>query len=77
MTTIKVQDPNLRTAIEKALNKATDEPINTDEIASLKELNVRESGVRKLDGIEYAQNLTHQRAGGNSISSLKPLEATT
>ena len=74
MNTLNVPDLNLRAAIVKVLNKTSDDPINTDEIADLRDLDVRESGVRDLTGLEYAKNLSHLAAGGNSVSNLSPLK---
>ena len=38
------------------------------------ELNLQNTGINKLDGLEEAKNLVTLRAGGNSISDLSPLK---
>ena len=45
MNTLNVPDLNLRAVIENALNKTAGNPINTNEIEDLTDLDVRESGV--------------------------------
>ena len=74
MSHVEISDRNLRVAIETRLNKAADEPIDFDEMASLRELEIREAGVTRLNGLEHAKNLFHLKAGGNSVSHLDPLK---
>ena len=74
MNTLQIPDPSLRRAVEKELNKATGDPIGADEMRNLKTLDVRESGVCDLTGLEHAKNLSRVSAGGNSVSDLSPLK---
>ena len=39
-------------------------------LANLRDLDVRESDVRNLTGLEHAKNLSRLSAGGNSVSDL-------
>ena len=77
MPHVDIPDPNLRAAIENALGKVGGESINVNEMAILKELDLRESGVRCLTGLEDAKNLSHLSAGGNLVSDLSPLKELT
>ncbi|MBN2180773.1 MAG: leucine-rich repeat domain-containing protein [Sedimentisphaerales bacterium] len=63
-------DPNLKAAVEVALD--VNEPTPLD-MLQLTELTARESSISTLSGLEYAINLTELDLGWNSIDDLSPL----
>ena len=85
---VDLPDPNLRAAIEKALNKTPGSPIAPVEMATLIHLEARNANISDLTGLEGATNLTELFLGAewteeegwlnsNSVSNLSPLADLT
>ena len=74
---VDIPDSNLRTAIEKALGKASDAPITTEDMKSLYELEAPNASITDLTGLEGATNLTLLELGNNFISDISPLKGLT
>ena len=74
---VDIPNSNLRTAIEKALRKASDAPITTEDMKSLYELEAPNASITDLTGLEGATNLTLLELGNNFISDLSPLKGLT
>ena len=80
---VNIPDPNLRAAIELALNKRVGAPITVDDMATLTELTAKNANIGNLSGLEFATNLTQLDLSGeviadalrnsNSVSDLSPL----
>ena len=71
--TVDIPDPNLRAAIETALNKASGAPITAGEMETLTFFEAPDVNIRVLTGLEYATNLRFLFLWDNSISDLTPL----
>ena len=76
-TNVNIPDNKLRRKIERALRKASGDPITTTEMATLTTLNGQSSSIRNLTGLEAATNLTTLKLGDNNISDISPLSALT
>ena len=74
---VNIPEPNLRAAIETALNKRAGDPITADEISTLTHLEVSGAGIRILTGLELAANLTVLDLSSNAISDISPLSDLT
>ena len=74
---VDLPDPNLRTAIEAALGKASGEPINLGEMLTLTELDATSANIKDLTGLEHATNLTWLYSFFNNISDISPLAGLT
>ena len=72
-----IPDPNLRAAIEKALDKAPGTPITSAEMATLTRLDAANTNIRVLTGLEGATNLTSLNLANNAIVDISPLVANT
>ena len=70
---VDIPDSNLRTAIEKALGKASGVTITTEDMKSLYELEAPNASITDLTGLEHATNLTLLTLSDNSISDISPL----
>ena len=73
---VEIPDPNLRKAIEIALDKPTDAPITVEEMALLTEFEaVGDYGteITDLTGLEHATNLKWLSLWGNKITDISPL----
>lgn len=72
-------DPNLRTAIRESLRAEIGLPDHTPltkaHLEHLTHLDVRNSGISDLTGLEHATNLQDLNADSNQISDLTPLSA--
>ena len=68
-----IADPNLRAAIEVALGKGFGEAVSLEELAGLKTLKARNSGIRDLTGLEGAISLKELDLGFNPLVDLWPL----
>ena len=77
LTPVDIPDPNLRTAIEKALRKASGVTITTEDIANLTTLSALFANISDLTGLEAATNLTELLLADNSISDISPLKGLT
>ena len=87
--TVSIPDPNLRLAIEKALDKAPGASISVTEMESLTDLRAPNANITDLTGLEVATNLTRLELGAayvaaegrfinsNAISDLSPLAGLT
>ena len=73
LTPVDIPDSNLRTAIEKALGKASGVTITTEDMKSLYELEAPNASITDLTGLEHATNLTLLNLSDNSISDISPL----
>lgn len=72
-----IPDPNLSSAIEGALGKASGALITAAEMATLERVVANNVGITNLTGIEAAQNLEQIEFSGNAISNLSPLAGLT
>ena len=74
---VDIPDSNLRTAIEKALGKASGATITTADMAKLTHLDARNAYISDLTGLELATNLTELNLGGNNLSNILPVAGLT
>ena len=74
---VNIVDPNLRAAINEALDKPANARITTDEMATLRHLEANNRDIENLTGLETAINLTDLSLSHNLISDLSPLRALT
>ena len=86
---VDIPDPNLRTAVENALGKASGGTITVADMANLTELNAPNANISNLIGLEHATNLTKlnladeyveaegRHINSNSVSDLSPLSSLT
>ena len=74
---VAIPDPNLRTAIETALNKDSGAPITVAEMETLTRFSATNAGIRNLRGLEFATNLPVLRLDFNDITDLSPLAGLT
>ena len=74
---VDIPDSNLRTAIEKALPKASGVTITTEDMKSLYELEAPNASITDLTGLEHATSLTWLILNNNSISDISPLKGLT
>ena len=74
---VDIPDSNLRTAIEKALGKASGVTITTEDMKSLYELEAPNASITDLTGLEHATSLTWLILNNNSISDISPLKGLT
>ena len=65
---VDIPDPNLRAAIENALGKAAGAPITADEMATLTQLEARNTNISDLTGLEHAHNLQRLDFSGAWVS---------
>ena len=70
---VHIPDPNLRAAIEEALDKVPGTPITVEEITTLQTLDARNRNISDLTGIASAKNLTVLNIRDNPLSDLSPL----
>ena len=75
--TVNIPDPNLRTAVENALRKASGATITGADMATLTRLSATESNISDLTGLEHATNLTWLRLDHNSISDISAVADLT
>ncbi len=86
---VNIPDPNLRTAIEKALGKASGATITVSDMANLTRLEAKNANISDLTGLEFATNLTNldlsdeyveaerRWINSNSVSDLSPISGLT
>ncbi len=74
---VAIPDPNLRTAIESALNKDSDAPITQAEMATLDSLAASDADITDLTGLEFAVNLTWLDLASNGITNVSVLADLT
>ena len=66
-------DPNLRQAVQEALELPDDTPLTQPIMNQLIGLDAADSQITDLTGLEHAINLTWLYLGGNEIRNLRPL----
>ena len=74
---VHIPDPNLRAAIEKALDKAPGDTISTLDMENLTRLEASGAGIMNLTGLETATNLTRLYLHRNSISDISAVSGLT
>ncbi len=74
---VHIPDPNLRAAIEEALDKAAGEVITVEDMETLTELNVERLGIQDITGLEYATNLDFLQIRHNLITDINPIAELT
>ena len=77
MAEVNIPDPNLRTAIEKALDKAPGDTITALDMENLTSLNAPEASIMSLTGLEAAINLTVLSLHHNSITDISAVSGLT
>ena len=75
--TVNIPDPNLRTAVENALRKASGATITGADMATLTRLSATESNISDLTGLEHATNLTRLLLDHNCISDISAVADLT
>lgn len=71
-------DPNLRAAIREKLGLSDEMPLTKDNIKRLIHLEAQHSGIRSIQGLEFAQNLEiGLNLGVNLIEDITPLQNLT
>ena len=76
-TPVTIPDPNLRAAIEAALDKASGATITALDMATLTRLEAIRSNISDLTGLEGATNLTTLELWSNNISDISPVAELT
>ena len=79
-TSVHIPDPNLRTVLTEALDKAPGDTITVEEIATLTHLHPVRPDIRDLTGLQFAINLEHfvmRWSFEGFISDLSPLAGLT
>ena len=74
---VDIPDPNLRAAIQDALNLPGDAPITQADMRRLTRFEARGQQIADLNGLEHAVNIIRIDLGENSIRDLWPLAALT
>lgn len=67
------EDPNLEQALKSLLNKNDDESLTKEDLESLIDVILSNKGIKSLQGLEYAVNMTNLSLTNNQISDLSPL----
>ena len=70
-------DKNLEAAIRDALGKPAGEPIAAAELEALTMLELENSGVTNLAGLEYCTNLNELILWGHQVKDISPLSSLT
>ncbi|PAF31400.1 stalk domain-containing protein [Paenibacillus sp. 7516] len=71
------EDPNLEQAIKSLLNKNDDESLTKEDLESLTDVPLAGKGIKSLQGLEYAVNVTTLDLSDNQIEDIKPLGKLT
>ena len=74
---VDMPDPNLRTAVEAALGKASGATITVADMLTLTELSPANDSISDLTGLEAATNLTQLTLWSDSISDISALARLT
>ena len=74
---VHIPDPNLQAAIEETLGKLQDAPITVEDMTRLTDLDLWNTGVSDLTGLEFAINLKVLGFAHTSISDISPLSKLT
>jgi len=72
---IHFEDPSFEAAIRQQLQKNDDEAVTKKDMASLTTLKL--TGVKNVEGLQYATNLTKLDLSGGEIADIGPLAALT
>lgn len=67
------EDLNLEQAIKSLLNKNDDESLTKTDLESLTDVPLSGKGIKSLQGLEYAVNVTKLSLSGNQIADISPL----
>ena len=76
-TDVSIPDPNLSTAVRKALRLPTGDALTTSKMLGLASLRVVDVELKSLTGLEYASNLTELILMRDSISDVSALAGLT
>ncbi|MGG4478730.1 stalk domain-containing protein [Paenibacillus illinoisensis] len=71
------EDPNLEQALKSLLNKNDDESLTKEDLESLTDVPLAGKGIKSLQGLEYAVNVTTLDLSNNQIEDIKPLGKLT
>lgn len=74
---VNVPDAALRDAINAALGRGAMDQLNRGELAQLTTLDISNSDVASLEGLQYASNLTTLNASNNNITDTSPIAGLT
>ena len=74
---VEIPDPNLESAIREELALTDEMPLTQADMLQLNRLEARDSQIKDLTGLEYANNLTGITLPYNEISDLTPLVGLT
>ncbi|WP_228469367.1 leucine-rich repeat domain-containing protein [Paenibacillus sp. JNUCC31] len=55
------------------MNKNDDESLTKEDLESLTDVNLSGKGIKSLQGLEYAVNVTKLSLSGNQIADISPL----
>ncbi|WP_136605631.1 leucine-rich repeat domain-containing protein [Paenibacillus dokdonensis] len=69
-----IKDGNLEQAIHSWLGKKDDEPLTKADLESLTAVSLSGKGIKDLQGLEYAVNITELNLDNNEITDLTPLK---
>ncbi len=69
-----MKDTNLEQAIHSWLGKKGDDPLTKADLESLTVVSLSGKGIKDLQGLEYAVNVTELDLDFNEISDLTPLK---
>ena len=72
---VSIPDPNLASAVRKALELGSDAPISQRALQRLTKLDARKSEIKNLTGLEHAVRLRLLELRENQISDIHPLMA--
>lgn len=70
---VNVPDAALRDAINAALGRGAMDQLNRGELSQLTTLDISNSDVASLEGLQYASNLTTLNASNNNITDTSPI----
>ncbi|MCH1976512.1 toxin Cry1Ac domain D-VI-related protein [Enterococcus hirae] len=82
---VTIPDVNLKKALNETLDQAPDTQITSDQLATIKELDVNNKEIQSIEGLQYCVNLRKLMIGNdfmhthetNTISDLSPLKNLT
>ena len=77
LSSVNIPDPNLRSALEKALGKNEGDAITKEDLFKLKVLEVSDASVTDLSGLEFCTNLMELYLHRNKIKNISPLSSLT
>ncbi|MBY0215890.1 stalk domain-containing protein [Paenibacillus illinoisensis] len=71
------EDPNLEQTLKSLLNKNDNESLTKEDLESLTDVPLAGKGIKSLQGLEYAVNVTTLDLSDNQIEDIKPLGKLT